>query len=200
MQIAVIAIQGNVSEHIQSIQKALAETTIKADVIPVQHSNIISSCDALILPGGESTTLGRLMEREGIDTEIKQAAANGIPVMGTCAGLVLLAKEGGEQSKRTGQKLLGLMDISVDRNVFGRQRESFEILLTMSILQSPYNAVFIRAPAVTRIGPYVEVLARFKDHIVAVQQNNILGLAFHPELTNDIRIHRYFLTFLQESG
>jgi len=200
MQIAVIAIQGNVSEHIQSIQKALAETTINADVIPVQHSNIIPSCDALILPGGESTTLGRLMEREGIDTEIKQAAANGIPIMGTCAGLVLLAKNGGEQVKRTGQKLLGLMDISVDRNAFGRQRESFEVLLKMSILQSPYNAVFIRAPAVTSIGPDVEVLARFKDHIVAVQQNNILGLAFHPELTNDIRIHRYFLTFLQESG
>jgi 5'-phosphate synthase pdxT subunit len=200
MQIAVIAIQGNVSEHVQSIQKALAETAINADVIPVQHSSIIPSCDALILPGGESTTLGRLMEREGIDTEIKQAAANGIPIMGTCAGLVLLAKEGGEQVKRTGQKLLELMDISVDRNAFGRQRESFEILLKMSILQSPYHAVFIRAPAVTRVGPDVEVLARLNDHIVAVQQNNILGLAFHPELTNDLRIHRYFLTFLQESG
>ena len=200
MQIAVIAIQGNVSEHIQSIQKALAETTINVDVIPVRHSNIIPSCDALILPGGESTTLGKLMEREGIDIEIKQAAANGMPIMGTCAGLVLLAKKGDEQVKRTGQKLLGLMDINVDRNAFGRQRESFEIMLKMSILQSPYNAVFIRAPAITRVGPDVEVLARFKDHIVAVQQNNILGLAFHPELTNDIRIHRYFLTFLQESG
>jgi 5'-phosphate synthase pdxT subunit len=193
MRIAVIAIQGNVEEHIESAHKAMEDMGIRGEVLPVRHSGTIPTCDAIILPGGESTTLGRLMAREGIDIEIKEAAAAGKPIMGTCAGLVLLAKDGGEQVKRTGQKLLGLMDISVDRNAFGGQRESFEIPLEISILDSPYNVVFIRAPVITRVGPDVEVLASFNDKIVAARQGNILGLAFHPELTDDLRIHCYFL-------
>jgi len=193
MRIAVIAIQGNVEEHIESANKAMEDMGIRGEVLPVRHSGTIPTCDAIILPGGESTTLGRLMAREGIDVEIKEAAAAGKPIMGTCAGLVLLAKYGGEQVTRTGQKLLGLMDISVDRNAFGGQRESFEIPLEISMLDSPYNVVFIRAPVITRVGPDVEVLARFNDKIVAARQGNILGLAFHPELTEDPRIHYYFL-------
>jgi len=180
MRIAVIAIQGNVEEHIESANKAMEDMGIRGEVLPVRHSGTIPTCDAIILPGGESTTLGRLMAREGIDVEIKEAAAAGKPIMGTCAGLVLLAKYGGEQVTRTGQKLLGLMDISVDRNAFGGQRESFEIPLEISMLDSPYNVVFIRAPVITRVGPDVEVLARFNDKIVAARQGNILGLAFHP--------------------
>ena len=193
MRIAVIAIQGNVEEHIESANKAMEDMGIPGEVLPVRHSGTIPTCDAIVLPGGESTTLGRLMAREGIDIEIKEAAAAGKPIMGTCAGLVLLAKDGGEQVIRTGQKLLGLMDISVDRNAFGGQRESFEIPLEISMLDSPYNVVFIRAPVITRVGPDVEVLASFNDKIVAARQGNILGLAFHPELTDDLRIHRYFL-------
>jgi 5'-phosphate synthase pdxT subunit len=193
VRIAVIAIQGNVEEHISAAEKALKEMELKGEVIPVRHSGTIPTCDAFILPGGESTTLGRLMAREGIDVEIKEAAAAGKPIMGTCAGLVLLAKDGGEQVLRTEQKLLGLMDISVDRNAFGGQRESFEIPLDVSMLDSPYNVVFIRAPVITRVGPDVEVLASFNDKIVAAKQGNILGLAFHPELTDDLRIHCYFL-------
>ncbi len=194
MRIAVIAIQGNVEEHIESANKAMEDMGIRGEVLPVRHSGTIPTCDAIILPGGESTTLGRLMAREGIDIEIKEAAAAGKPIMGTCAGLVLLAKDGGEQVIRTGQKLLGLMDISVDRNAFGGQRESFEIPLEISILDSAYNVVFIRAPVITRVGPDVEVLARFNDKIVAARQGNILGLAFHPELTDDLRIHCYFVS------
>ena len=197
MRIAVIAIQGNVEEHIESAHKAMEDMGIRGEVLPVRHSGTIPTCDAIILPGGESTTLGRLMAREGIDIEIKEAAAAGKPIMGTCAGLVLLAKDGGEQVMRTGQKLLGLMDISVDRNAFGGQRESFEIPLEISMLDSPYNVVFIRAPVITRVGPDVEVLASFNDKIVAARQGNILGLAFHPELTDDLRIHRYFLGMLK---
>ena len=197
MRIAVIAIQGNVEEHIESANKAMEDMGIPGEVLPVRHSGTIPTCDAIILPGGESTTLGRLMAREGIDIEIKEAAAAGKPIMGTCAGLVLLAKDGGEQVMRTGQKLLGLMDISVDRNAFGGQRESFEIPLEISMLDSPYNVVFIRAPVITRVGPDVEVLASFNDKIVAARQGNILGLAFHPELTDDLRIHRYFLGMLK---
>ncbi len=193
MRIAVIAIQGNVEEHIESAHKAMEDMGIRGEVLPVRHSGTIPTCDAIILPGGESTTLGRLMAREGIDIEIKEAAAAGKAIMGTCAGLVLLAKDGGEQVKRTGQKLLGLMDVSVDRNAFGGQKESFEIPLEISMLDSPYNVVFIRAPVITRVGPDVEVLASFNDKIVAARQGNILGLAFHPELTDDLRIHCYFL-------
>ncbi|NOR47240.1 MAG: pyridoxal 5'-phosphate synthase glutaminase subunit PdxT [Methanosarcinaceae archaeon] len=197
MRIAVIAIQGNVEEHIESANKAMEDMGIRGEVLPVRHSGTIPTCDAIILPGGESTTLGRLMAREGIDIEIKEAAAAGKPIMGTCAGLVLLAKDGGEQVLQTGQKLLGLMDISVDRNAFGGQRESFEMPLEISMLDSPYNVVFIRAPVITRVGPDVEVLASFKDKIVAARQGNILGLAFHPELTDDLRIHYYFLGMLK---
>lgn len=197
VRIAVIAIQGNVEEHISAAEKALKEMELKGEVIPVRHSGTIPTCDAIILPGGESTTLGRLMAREGIDVEIKETAAAGKPIMGTCAGLVLLAKDGGEQVLRTGQKLLGLMDISVDRNAFGGQRESFEIPLDVSMLDSPYNVVFIRAPVITRVGPDVEVLASFNDKIVAARQGNILGLAFHPELTDDLRIHCYFLKMVK---
>jgi pyridoxal 5'-phosphate synthase pdxT subunit len=197
MRIAVISIQGNVEEHIESAKKAMEDMGIQGEVLPVRHSGTIPTCDAIILPGGESTTLGRLMAREGIDVEIKEAAATGKPIMGTCAGLVLLAKYGGEQVTRTGQKLLGLMDISVDRNAFGGQKESFEIPLEISMLDSPYNVVFIRAPVITRVGPDVEVLARFSDKIVAARQGNILGLAFHPELTDDLRIHHYFFGMLK---
>jgi len=197
MKIAVIAIQGNVEEHIESAENAMEDMGISGEVLPVRHSGTIPTCDAIILPGGESTTLGRLMAREGIDVEIKEAAAAGKPIMGTCAGLVLLAKDGGRQVMRTGQQLLGLMDISVDRNAFGSQRESFEIPLEISMLDSPYNVVFIRAPVITRVGPDVEVLARFNDKIVAARQGNILGLAFHPELTDDLRIHCYFLGMMK---
>jgi len=193
MRIAVISIQGNVEEHIESANKAIEDMGIRGEVLPVRHSGTIPTCDAIILPGGESTTLGRLMAREGIDVEIKEAAAAGKPIMGTCAGLVLLAKDGGEQVMQTGQQLLGLMDVSVDRNAFGGQRESFEIPLEVSMLDSQYNVVFIRAPVITRVGPDVEVLASFNDKIVAARQGNILGLAFHPELTDDLRIHYYFL-------
>jgi 5'-phosphate synthase pdxT subunit len=192
MRIAIIAIQGNVEEHIRAAEKALKDMGIAGEVIPVRHSGIIPSCDAVILPGGESTTLGRLMAVEGIDAELKEAAARGTPIMGTCAGLVLLAKDAGEQARRTGQKLLKIMDIDVDRNAFGRQRESFEVPIEISPLESPYDAVFIRAPSITKVGPDVQVLAMFKDWIVAAKQRNILALAFHPELTDDLRIHHYF--------
>ncbi|MCL7475646.1 MAG: pyridoxal 5'-phosphate synthase glutaminase subunit PdxT [Methanosarcinales archaeon] len=192
MRIAVVAIQGNVEEHISAAKGALKEMRVPGEVLPVRHSGTIPTCDAIIIPGGESTTLGRLMAREGIDREIKKAAAAGKPIMGTCAGLVLLAKDGGDQSRRTGQHLLGIMDISVDRNAFGGQRESFEVPLEVSILETPYNAIFIRAPVITHIKPGVEVLASFDDYIVAAKQGNVIALAFHPELTGDFRIHRYF--------
>ncbi len=196
MRIGVIAIQGNVEEHVNAMKKALGEAKRNAEVIKIKHKGIVPACDAIILPGGESTTLGRLMEREGILSEIKKAAHAGIPVMGTCAGLVLLAKQGDKQVEKTGQPLLSLMDIHVNRNAFGRQKESFEAQVSFKGLDTPFNAVFIRAPCITEAGKDVEILSTYSGFIVAARQKNMLALAFHPELTDDLRIHHYFLEMI----
>ncbi|HDS45553.1 MAG TPA: pyridoxal 5'-phosphate synthase glutaminase subunit PdxT [Methanomicrobia archaeon] len=194
MKIGVIAIQGNVAEHVSALEKALAERGERGEVVLIKHQGFVADCDALAIPGGESTTIGRLMQREGIGEEIVTAVeVHDIPILGTCAGLVLLATTGDAGIARTGQPLLGVMDITVKRNAFGRQRESFEILLSMSILEEPFPAVFIRAPAITRTGEDVTVLATVEGQIVAAQQGKVLALAFHPELTEDRRLHHYFL-------
>ncbi len=190
MRIGVIALQGDISEHIQAFKRVLDHD---GEVIPVRHKGVVPRCDALVLPGGESTTLGRLLTRKGIADEIVDAAENGTPIMGTCAGMVLLANQGDEQVKRTGQNLLGLMEATVNRNAFGRQRESFETPLHIKGMDKPYPGVFIRAPAITKHTTRVEVLARYQGLTVAARQQNILSLAFHPELTRDPRLHRYFL-------
>ncbi len=202
MKIGVIAIQGDVEEHIKALKATLAERgeNENGEVIRIKHRGIVSSCDAIVIPGGESTTIGRLMEREGITEELRDAAEEGKPLLGTCAGMILLAKEGDEEVKKTGQPLLGLMDVRVKRNAFGRQRESFEAPLKMSIFDEPFPGVFIRAPCITHAADTVDVLATLDDdinRIVAARQGNIMALAFHPELTGDRRIHHYFLdTFL----
>jgi len=189
----VIAIQGDVEEHVIALEKTLVERREKGEVVKIKHQGIVDSCDAIVIPGGESTTIGRLMEREGIFQELKEAAEEEKPIWGTCAGMVLLAKEGDEEVTKTGQPLLGLMDVKVKRNAFGRQRESFEVLLKMSIFDGYFHAVFIRAPAITYATDSVEVLATLNGQIVAAKQKNILALSFHPELTVDRRIHHYFL-------
>jgi 5'-phosphate synthase pdxT subunit len=196
-KIGVIAIQGAVEEHVVALEKTLAERGERGEVITIKQRGLIESCDAIVIPGGESTTIGRLMQREHVIEEIKTAVAEkDIPILGTCAGLVLLAKEGDEEVAKTGQPLLGLMDVTVKRNAFGRQRESFEVSLPMSILEEPFHAVFIRAPAITRTGENVEVIATFDEHIVAAQQGKLLALSFHPELTEDRRIHHYFIDLI----
>ncbi|CAG1004324.1 MAG: pyridoxal 5'-phosphate synthase glutaminase subunit PdxT [Candidatus Methanoperedens sp.] len=196
MRIGVIAIQGNVEEHVNALGNALLKADLQAEVIKIKHKGSVNSCDALILPGGESTTLGRLLKREGIASEIKTAANSGIPIMGTCAGLVLLAKYGDEQVEKTGQSLLGIMDIQVNRNAFGRQKESFETMIDFDGFDKPFNAIFIRAPSITGCTNKVEILSKYNDQIVAARQENILALAFHPELTDDYRIHHYFLKMI----
>lgn len=196
MRIGIIAIQGNVQEHVNAMQKALDQARCNAEIIMIKHKGFVPVCDALIIPGGESTTLGRLMEKEGISDEIRKVAHAGVPIMGTCAGLVLLAKRGDEQVKKTGQSLLSLMDIRVNRNAFGRQKESFECFIDFKGLDSPFNAVFIRAPCAAWCGNDVEILSEYDGVVVAVRQKNILALAFHPELTDDTRIHHYFLKMI----
>ena len=193
MRIGVIAIQGNVSEHVEALERAIFDDAAPAEIFTIKHKGLVPTCNALVLPGGESTTLGRLLLREGIADEIRAMHAAGMPIMGTCAGLILLAKEGDEQVRKTHQHLLGLMDTRVNRNAFGRQRESFETELELTFLEAPYNAVFIRAPAITHAGKDVKVLGTIDNMIVAAEQGNLFALAFHPELTLDSRVHQYFL-------
>ena len=193
-RIGVLALQGDVSEHVLALQRAAVAATMKIEVVEVRKPGQIKNCQALALPGGESTTIRRQLDNSGLAEELKAAVHSGKPILATCAGLVLVSKEI-EGDGRV--KPLGLMDIKVGRNAFGSQRESFEADLAVKGLDSPYRAVFIRAPAIVSVGSNVEVLARVGEAVVAARQKNLLALAFHPELTEDSRIHQIFLKMLE---
>lgn len=185
MKIGVLALQGAVSEHLMSLQQAGAD-----EAVPVKRKEELQGLDGLVLPGGESTTIGKLMNQYELMDPIRDLALAGVPMFGTCAGLILLA------NRIEGQDWvhLGVMDIYANRNSFGRQRESFETDLTIAGMEGdPYRAVFIRAPHIIEVGKDTEVLATVQDRIVAARQGHLLATAFHPELTDDIRMHKYFL-------
>jgi 5'-phosphate synthase pdxT subunit len=152
----------------------------------------LDAVDAMVIPGGESTTIGKLAVRFGVMEPLRQRIEDGMPVYGTCAGMILLAREvtGGDQP------LLGTLDVVVERNAFGRQNESFEEMLSIDGLDEPFRAVFIRAPWVAKVGDGVEVLASVEDHPVMVRQDRILATSFHPELTGDHRIHQMLLSWV----
>ena len=197
-KIGILSLQGDIEEHIHMMDAALSRMGIPGKAVAVKTKEEIPSLDALVIPGGESTTIGKLLRMYGIDEEIKKLAKRNVPIMGTCAGLVLLSQTGCEEVEKTGQTLLGLIDVSVERNAFGRQKESFEAEIEIPILgKEKYHAVYIRAPAISRVGQNVQVLARYDGKIVAAQSRNILLLAFHPELSGDLRMHEYFLSQLK---
>lgn len=201
MRIGVIGLQGAVSEHIEAVRRALAASGLDGEVIWVSRPQQLEGLDGIIIPGGESTTIGKLMKITEIFDGVKKLAESGVPLLGTCAGMIVLAKRGDEQVLRTKQPLLGLMDISVVRNAFGRQRESFEADLNIPILgEKPFRGVFIRAPAVKETWGDVEIIAEFMGRIVGVKQRNIIAVAFHPELTDDTRHHEYFLRMCRGDG
>lgn len=182
IKVGILSLQGDVSEHVSHTRKTIEEFGIKADVVEAKTPDEVRRLDALIIPGGESTTIKKLLKKYGIDLEIKNLAKKGVPIMGTCAGLILLGN-------------LGLMEIRAKRNAFGRQRESFEVDLKIpKVGKEPYHAVFIRAPVIEKTGGEVEVLAEYDNRVVMAQQNNLLAVAFHPELTSDTRLLRYFLS------
>ena len=185
MEIGVLALQGDVREHLASLERCGVRGR------PVKGPADLAGLDGLIIPGGESTTVGRLLVGSGLLEPLRAKAQAGLAVFGTCTGMILLARriEGYEA-----QPSLGLMAITVRRNAFGRQVESFETDLFIPALGAePLRAVFIRAPEVVEAGPGVEILARHGEHIVLVRQGRYLAAAFHPELTPDTRLHRYFL-------
>jgi pyridoxal 5'-phosphate synthase pdxT subunit len=182
--IGILALQGDFEAHRKTMSDRLGIRTQM-----VRSADEMEQVDGLILPGGESTTIGKLMERHGVDTAVQKRVAEGMPVYGTCAGLILMAKtiDGSDQHR------LGLMDVTVTRNAFGRQLDSFEADIPVpQIGDEPVRGVFIRAPYVSEAGPEVEVLGEYDGRVVAVRQGHLLGSAFHPELTDDPRMHEYF--------
>ncbi|MDY6874929.1 MAG: pyridoxal 5'-phosphate synthase glutaminase subunit PdxT [Chloroflexota bacterium] len=187
MKVGVLALQGAFIEH----ENILAR--IGVEPVEVRLPGELEGLGGLIIPGGESTTIGKLAAKWQLLEAIRTLAGNGCPIWGTCAGMILLAKEVMDGS--SGQPGLKLIDVAVRRNAFGRQVDSFEVGLDVPALgQEPFHAVFIRAPLIERVGEGVEVLARLEDGtVVAARQGNLLATAFHPELTNDDRFHRYFL-------
>ncbi len=195
INIGVVGIQGAISEHVFSMQKVLNETKIPGNVSVVKYKKDLENIDALILPGGESTTISRALNKTGLYREIvKRIKQNDIPIMGTCAGCVLLSKKLTNMSEDV--KLLKAMDMEVKRNAFGRQKESFEQKINIDGFDNPYNAVFIRGPIIEKVWGKCKPLAKINNKIVMARQNKFLALSFHPELTKDLRIHKYFLEIL----
>ena len=192
MRIGVLASQGAFAEHIDILHQ------LEVEALPVRLPSELRGWDGLIIPGGESTSISRLMLDYNLVSEIKNLAKNGLPILGTCAGMILLAREILDSDVEP----LGLMDITVRRNAFGRQKESFETELIIPVLgEKPFPGVFIRAPIIEQANSEVEILTRLTNGTgVAARQGKILASAFHPELTNDLRFHQYFLNIVAEGA
>jgi len=193
VKVGVLAVQGDVQEHLDILEKAIASLGFSAKATRIRRKQDLEEASALIIPGGESTTIARLLQQNYLFDPVLKRAEEGMPIMGTCAGCILMAKEGDEEVERTQTRLLSLMDMAVARNAFGRQRESFEADLTISGLSGDFRGVFIRAPAITRVWGDCFVLSRLEDTIVMARQEARFGLTFHPELWGDARIHEIFL-------
>jgi pyridoxal 5'-phosphate synthase pdxT subunit len=196
--IGVLAVQGDFAEHAAMLRRAAHDRGTSLGVREVRKPADLADLDGLIVPGGESTTIGKLLVAYGLEEPIRAAARWGMPIWGTCAGMILLARDivGGEPDGR-----IGLMDMTVQRNAFGRQIDSFETDLAFVGLEKPIHAVFIRAPLVERVGPEAETLAALPDgRVVAARQGNLLATAFHPELTPDTSLHGWFIDSCQQSA
>jgi len=184
VKVGVLALQGAVAEHIRML------SALNIEAVPIRLPSELANIDALVIPGGESTTISKLLSNYRLIEPIRKLAKQGLPMFGTCAGMILLAKKVTDLNSEP----IGVMDIKVKRNAFGRQVDSFEADLTIPALgDETYHGVFIRAPVIEKVEPGVEVLCQFRNNAVAVKQGKVLACAFHPELTDDLRFHRYFL-------
>ncbi|WP_206811292.1 pyridoxal 5'-phosphate synthase glutaminase subunit PdxT [Paradesulfitobacterium ferrireducens] len=188
-RIGVLALQGAFREH------RIALESLGAEVVEVRKSSELDQIDGLIIPGGESTTMGKLMQVDGLGDKIKDLAGKDLPIFGTCAGMIMMSKK----ISNSQQYSLELMDVTAERNAFGRQIASFETDLNVPALGSePVRAVFIRAPYIKDIAPNVGILAEYEGKVVFARQGNMIASAFHPELTPDRRVHQYFLDIVEE--
>ena len=190
MKIGVLASQGAFAEHLAILRQ------LGVEAVPVRLPRELVGLDGLIIPGGESTSIAKLILGDGLAAKIKKQAEDGLPVFGTCAGMILLANDVSDSTVPS----LGLLKVKVRRNAFGRQRDSFETELEIPALgEKPFPGVFIRAPIIEKANSGVEILATLTDGIiVAVRQDNIVASSFHPELTNDLRFHQYFLNIVTQ--
>ncbi|MBI2134692.1 pyridoxal 5'-phosphate synthase glutaminase subunit PdxT [Candidatus Woesearchaeota archaeon] len=187
MKIGILALQGDVREHVNIIKK------LDADAVLIKHPADLEYIDSLIIPGGESTAISLLMKKYGLYSKIKEKHSQGMPIYGTCAGAILLAKK----ILGNSMKPLGLIDIDIERNSYGRQIDSFEADLSIKNI-GDFRGIFIRAPLVKRLHNQAEILAEHNKFPVMIKQNNVLITTFHPELTNDTRVHEYFLSMAKE--
>ena len=192
MRIGVLAMQGAFAEHIAMLRK------LKVEALPVRLPSELEGMDGLVIPGGESTSISNLITTYKLASEVRRLTKEGLPVFGTCAGMILLAREISDSDVEP----LGLMDITVRRNAFGRQKDSFEEELAIPVLgEKPFLGIFIRAPLIEQVNGKTEVLTRLGDGtIVAARQGKLLAAAFHPELTDDLRFHQYFLDIAAEGS
>ena len=189
IKIGVLALQGAVREHVKALQAP------DVDVITIKRKEQLDGIDGLVFPGGESTTMRRLINQYGFYEPLKAFAAKGKPIFGTCAGAILMASEIANQD----DPHLAVMNMTVERNAFGRQKESFEVMLNMKDVAPDIEAVFIRAPIIQSVGQDVDVLAEYEGQIVAARQGPFLACSFHPELTDDDRMHQYFVTLVRDA-
>lgn len=201
LKVGVLSIQGDIEENSNAIKESFEELGIEGTIIYMKDLNELDEIDGLIIPGGESTVIGMLLFLQGVKTDlIIKKIQEGMPILGTCAGLIMLSNRAYDKTiGETKQPLLKVLDVTIERNAFGRQHESFESDLDIPYLgERRFNGVFIRGPAITEIGNNVEIIAEFDKKIVAVRQNNILGTSFHPELANDNRFHINIVKLMAE--
>jgi pyridoxal 5'-phosphate synthase pdxT subunit len=200
MNVGVLGVQGDVAENVLATRSAMARLGIKGNVKAVKTPDEISKLDGLIIPGGESTMIGQMSLVNGAIKTIKEKIQSGMPVFGICAGLILLSKNAKDRVVgKTNQPLLDLLDVRVERNAFGRQKDSFEAEVSAQTIGiAKTKGVFIRAPSIEDVGKGVEVISKFNEKIVAVKQDNIIATSFHPELTNDVSLHQYFVGMIAQ--
>ena len=200
LNIGILAVQGDVAENIMATKMAMEELGIEGIVNEIKNPEQISDLDGLIIPGGESTVIGTLSLVNGSLKKIKEKIGSGMPVFGICAGLILLSKKAKDRVVgEMDQPLLDFLDVKIERNAFGRQRDSFESEISMEKIGVPkFQGVFIRAPSIIETGRDVEIISKFNEKIVAVKQGKIIGTSFHPELTDDLSLHKYFVNLIKE--
>jgi len=200
--VGILALQGDVTENFMATMAALHDAGMDATVSQVKTPDQISKLDGLIIPGGESTMMGQLSMVNGAMNALKEIINGGTPVFGICAGMILLSKNSKDRVMgSTEQPLLDMLDVEIERNSFGRQKDSFQAEISLDPIGiSSFQGVFIRAPAILTSGSNVEVLSKFNEKIIAVKQGNILATSFHPELTQDVSLHKYFVEMIKESN
>jgi pyridoxal 5'-phosphate synthase pdxT subunit len=199
INIGILAVQGDVAENVMATKMALEELGLEGIVKEVKTPEQIADLDGLVIPGGESTVIGTLSLVNGSLKKIKEKIASGMPVFGICAGMIVLSKKAKDRIiGEMDQPLLDFLDVKIERNAFGRQKDSFESEISMEKIGIPkFQGVFIRAPSIIETGKNVEVLSKFNEKIVAVKQGNIIGTSFHPELTGDLSLHKYFVNLIK---